>query len=281
MVKDGNQPDHVTFGLVLSACSHAGLLTEAKDIFRRMQTDFGLLPNIQHYNCMVDVLSRAGHLDEAQQLVANMNCEPDEVTLTTLLGACRIRKDIKRAEKIAWKLVELYPKFSGSYVLLSNMYAATGQRDKQEKVLKMMKDQGVKKVPGRSWTEVGGQTHYFYANDTLHPQAAEIYAQAERQWKMLLELGHLPDTSFVLHDVAEEQKKHLLCYHSEKLAIAFAHLSLPPGQVIRIAKNLRVCGDCHAATKGLSIVLNRKIIVRDANRFHHFENGKCSCNDYW
>jgi hypothetical protein len=94
-------------------------------------------------------------------------------------------------------------------------------------------------------------------------------------------LGYVPDTRFVLHDVEEEEKVSRLCHHSEKLAIAFGLISTPPGTSLRIFKNLRVCGDCHTATKFISKIVGRVIIVRDANRFHHFENGLCSCRDYW
>jgi hypothetical protein len=95
------------------------------------------------------------------------------------------------------------------------------------------------------------------------------------------EIGYVPDTRFVLHDVDEEEKALQLCYHSEKLAIAFGLISTPPGTSLRIFKNLRICGDCHTATKFISRIVGRTIIVRDAHRFHHFEDGYCSCRDYW
>ena len=91
----------------------------------------------------------------------------------------------------------------------------------------------------------------------------------------------MPNANFVLHDVEEEQKEHILCYHSEKLAIAFGLINTSPGTSIQIVKNLRVCGDCHSATKFISKLAMRDIVVRDANRFHHFKDGVCSCRDYW
>ena len=95
------------------------------------------------------------------------------------------------------------------------------------------------------------------------------------------EAGYLPSTDFVLHDVKEELKENMLCSHSERLAIAFGLISTSAGTVIRIIKNLRICGDCHTATKFISKIAVREIVVRDANRFHHFKQGSCSCNDYW
>lgn len=91
----------------------------------------------------------------------------------------------------------------------------------------------------------------------------------------------MPDTGFALHDLDQEQKEHSLCHHSEKLAIAFGLLSTSPGISLHIIKNLRVCGDCHTAIKFISRLDGREIIVRDANRFHHFRDGTCSCGDYW
>jgi hypothetical protein len=81
--------------------------------------------------------------------------------------------------------------------------------------------------------------------------------------------------------VEDEDKEGLLSYHSERLAIAFALIASPSGLAIRIIKNLRVCGDCHAFTKLISVAYRRDIIVRDRNRFHHFKDGSCSCLDYW
>jgi hypothetical protein len=85
----------------------------------------------------------------------------------------------------------------------------------------------------------------------------------------------------VLHDLEEEEKESILCGHSEKLAIAFGLINTPPDTIIRITKNLRACGDCHNATKFISKIVGRSIIVRDTNRFHHFKDGVCSCGDYW
>ena len=102
----------------------------------------------------------------------------------------------------------------------------------------------------------------------------------ELTWEMKRR-GYVPDTGSVLHDMDAEEKHYNLAHHSEKLAIAFALMNTPEGVPIRIMKNLRVCIDCHGAIKYMSDIKNREIIVRDASRFHHFKNGKCSCGDYW
>jgi hypothetical protein len=93
--------------------------------------------------------------------------------------------------------------------------------------------------------------------------------------------GYVPDTATVFHDTDSEEKENSLVNHSEKLAIAFGLMNIPPGSPIRVMKNLRVCSDCHVAIKLISDINNREIIVRDTSRFHHFKHGKCSCGDYW
>jgi hypothetical protein len=123
--------------------------------------------------------------------------------------------------------------------------------------------------------------HSFVAEDRVHPQTEQIYAELERLAQKMKTLGYVPDTRLVLHDVDEELKEQVLCHHNERLAIAFGLISTPPGKPIHIFKNLCVCPDCHTATKFISKIVGREIVARDANRFHHFKNGLYSCGDYW
>lgn len=144
-----------------------------------------------------------------------------------------------------------------------------------------MKERGVKKEPAHSWIVVKNIVHAFVAGDRLHPQAEEIYATLEKLIAQVKEAGYVPNTNFALHDVEQVQKEKSLYYHSERLAIAFGIMSTPHGTPIRVIKNLRICGDCHEVAKYISKVTHREIIVRDANRFHHFKGRLCSCGDYW
>lgn len=93
--------------------------------------------------------------------------------------------------------------------------------------------------------------------------------------------GYVPDRTQVLLDIDEEDKEDALSQHSEKLAIAFGLLNTSSDTVIRVVKNLRVCKDCHDVSKFISKVYKREIVVRDRTRFHRFQGGTCSCNDYW
>lgn len=123
--------------------------------------------------------------------------------------------------------------------------------------------------------------HEFVVNDRSHPMADAIYKELERLSTQMKEQGFTPDTKVVLHIVDDSIKEQMLCGQSEKLAIAFGLLSTPCGTTISITKNLRVCPDCHSAAKFISKMLSREIVLKDANRFHHFRKGVCSCGDYW
>eukprot|EP01018_Ginkgo_biloba_P039546 Gb_03570 [translate_table: standard] len=275
------EPDYVTFIAVLFACSHAGLVDEGLQCFDCMSRDYNITPRIEHYACLVDLLGRAGQLDEAWELIEKMPFDPDAGVWGALLSACRIHRNIELGEIAAEHLFELEPENPGYYILLSNIYAAAGRWDGVGKVRTMMKERGVKKRPGCSWIEFNNRIHAFLVGDKLHPQADKIYAMLERLAEQMKESGYVADKNFVLHDVEEEEKEYILCGHSEKLAIAFGLINTRPGTAIRITKNLRVCGDCHSATKFISKIVGREIIVRDAIRFHRFRDGMCSCGDYW
>eukprot|EP01018_Ginkgo_biloba_P031203 Gb_23798 [translate_table: standard] len=275
------KPNHITFVCMLSACSHAGLVNEGCQYFNCMAQDYRITPKMEHYACIVDLLGRAGHLNEAEDFIKKMPLEPDASVWGALLGACRIHHNIVMGERVAECLLDLQPDDAGYYVLLSNIYAAGGRWDDVEKVRAMMKDRRLKKSPGCSLIEVNNKVYVFLVGDRSHPQSEKIYSLLESLAGQMKEAGYVPNTNFVLHDVEEEVKEHMLCIHSEKLAIAFGLIHTSPGTPIRITKNLRICGDCHSATKFISKIVRREIIVRDANRFHHFRDGMCSCRDYW
>jgi len=148
-------------------------------------------------------------------------------------------------------------------------------------IRKEMKDKGIEKIPGCSLIELDGVVFEFFAEDSDHPQLREIYQKVEEMIDRIKMAGYIPNTADVRLEVDEYEKEVSVSHHSEKLAIAFGLMKLDPGATIRLSKNLRVCTDCHSATKLISKVYNREIVVRDRNRFHHFKDGTCSCNDYW
>jgi len=121
----------------------------------------------------------------------------------------------------------------------------------------------------------------FFSEDNIHPDSVEVYNATENMMKKIKLAGYVPNTTGARLDAEEDDKESSISHHSEKLAIAFGLIRTSPGTTIRITKNLRVCMDCHNATKIISKVFDREIVVRDRNRFHHFKDGSCSCNDYW
>ncbi|KAI8028960.1 hypothetical protein LOK49_LG01G03228 [Camellia lanceoleosa] len=281
MCRRGVHPTDITFIGILSACAHVGSVSEGWKFFHLMKDEYQIEPKIEHYGCMVNLLGRAGHLDEAYVLIKNMKVDPDPVLWGTLLGACRLHGNYGLGEVIAEQLVSQNLANSGTYILLSNIYAAAGNWDGVARVRTMMKGSGVQKEPGCSSIEVNNKVHEFLAGDLRHPKSKQIYVMLEEMNQWLEAHGYTPQTDIVLHDIGEFEKKRSLEVHSEKLAIAFGLISSQPGATIKIVKNLRVCSDCHTVTKLISKITGRKIVVRDRNRFHHFVNGSCSCGDYW
>ncbi|CAM6049373.1 unnamed protein product [Sphagnum compactum] len=281
MCEEGVQPDDITFICLLSACSHAGLVDEGVHCFALMSIVYGISTKLEHYTCMVDLLSRAGHLQEAEKMVMAMPRKPQVAALMALLGACRIHGNMEMAERVAKQILEMEPENATGYVLLSNIYAAAGDRHLCENVERQRKEKGAKKEPGRTWIEVNNEVHMFVVEDRGHPQMIEIHAELQRLSGLMHDAGYVPCTEFILDDVEEEEKLFHWCHHSEKLAIAFGLINTAPGTPLRIRKNLRICKDCHTSTKFISKIVGRAIMVRDANRFHHFEDGVCSCMDYW
>ncbi|KAG7985721.1 hypothetical protein I3843_03G040900 [Carya illinoinensis] len=281
MLEAGLSPNHVTFTCILSACGHSGLLEEGRRYFKLMKEVFRIAPKLNHFSCMVDLLGRAGQLDEAKNLIENMPVKPDATIWGPLLGACRIYGNLDLAERVADVLFQLDPLQSGYHVLLSNIYAAKGRWNKVEMVRNMMARIGANKIQGFGLIELNDRVHRFSAGDRSHPQSDGILSKLEELAAKMKRLGYVPLTDFALHDIEEEGKEEALSYHSERLAIAFGLINTNPGTAIRVTKNLRICGDCHNAIKFISKIVKRIIIVRDMHRFHHFEDGACSCRDYW
>lgn len=281
MQTDGIIPDDITFICLLSACSHSGLVTEGKHWFHAMTLNYGIKPRMEHYLCLIDILGRGGFLDEAREYIRRMPFEPDVRVWGALLGACRIHKNIELGEQVSQMIEKLGHESTGNFVLLSNIYSAAGRFTEAAKVRIVQRDRGFVKSPGCSWIEIKGNIHAFIGGDRSHPQSRNIYQKLEDLLVEIKKLGYQPDTSFVLQDMDDEEKEHALIYHGEKLAIAFAILSLSSDKPIFVTKNLRVCGDCHTAIKLITLVSKRIIVVRDTSRFHHFHEGMCNCGDFW
>lgn len=155
MVKDV-KPDDVTFTAVLSACSHSGLVDQGRHFFYNLEPMYGIKPSMEHFSCFVDLLGRAGYLEEAKSVIQKMPMPPNEVVLGSLLGACSVHKNIEMGECLMKELVQMYPHNSEYHILLSNMYVFAGKRDKANSLRGILKHRGIRKVPGISSIYVGG-----------------------------------------------------------------------------------------------------------------------------
>lgn len=281
MLAAEEHPNYVTFTGVLSACGHLGLVQEGFYYLHHLMKQFGVQPGLEHYTCIVSLLSKTGQLNEARNFMRTAPVKWDVVAWRTLLNACHVHQNYGLGRWVAEFVLEMDPNDVGTYTLLSNIYAKEKRWDGVVKVRKLMRDKKIKKEPGVSWIEIGNVTHIFTSEDNKHPDYGQTYQKVKELLAMIKPLGYTPDIGAVLHDVEDEQKEYYLSYHSEKLAIAYGLLKLPSEASILVIKNLRICDDCHSAVRLISKVTNRVIVVRDANRFHHFRDGRCSCLDYW
>ncbi|XP_057974278.1 pentatricopeptide repeat-containing protein At1g20230 isoform X2 [Malania oleifera] len=281
MRKSDQEPDFISFTCVLSACSHGGLTEQGWYYFKVMSQEHGIEARMEHYACMVTLLGRAGKLEEAYSMIKKMPFKPDACVWGSLLSSCLVHKNVSLGETAAEELFELEPGNPGNYILLSNIYASKGMWNAVDRVRDAMKGMGLKKNPGCSWIEIKNKVHVLLAGDKAHPQMTQII---EKLYKLSMEMkkaGYYPISDVVLQDVEEQDKEQILCGHSEKLAVVLGLLNTSPGSPLRVIKNLRICGDCHAVIKFISSFEGREIFVRDTNRFHHFKDGECSCADYW
>ncbi|KAL0425509.1 UNVERIFIED_CONTAM: Pentatricopeptide repeat-containing protein [Sesamum radiatum] len=281
MKEAGILPDHIIFVSVIYACSHSGLVQEGRACFEQMKKDYNIEPRLEHYACVVDLLSRSGLLAEAEEFIISMPLKPDASIWGVLLSACRASGDMKIAERVSEHVLQLNPNDPGYHVLASNMYAALGKWDKVREIRTSLKAKGLKKDPGCSWLEIENKVYYFGAGDRFFKQHKEVVELLDVLSSLMAKEGYAADVKFVSHDVEEDEKLGMLCGHSERLAIAFGLIHTKPGAQLLVMKNLRVCGDCHTVTKYISKIMHREILVRDANRFHLFKDGTCSCRDHW
>ncbi len=293
--------NEVTFLNILNACCHFGDVEKALSIFHKEINN--KIKNIKHFTVIVDTLSKNKQFERAldfirREMEGDPNSpNPDYITWMALLGAARNaehgtvkgRKEKERIVNICEKEIEKlgFSDNISTKVLLSNIH---GTMNNFEKMKTTRANMGGLKSPGQSWIEINdGEIHTFTANDNLHPSMPQIKRELGKLTKEMKRNGWEPDISkdslSITREVDSlkgETRESVLCTHSEKLAIVFGLLNTKEGESLVIVKNLRVCKDCHNATKIIAKIKKRKISVRDANVWHHHGiDGKCSCGDYW
>ncbi|XP_010525965.1 PREDICTED: pentatricopeptide repeat-containing protein At4g32450, mitochondrial-like [Tarenaya hassleriana] len=269
---EGNRPDSQVFKGVFYACSILGDINEGLLHFEAMYKDYGIIPTMEHYVSVVEMLAAPGYLDEALEFVEKMPMEPSVEVWETLMNLSRVHGDLVLGDRCAEVVEQL------DATRLDKQSRAGLLPVKESDVAK----EKLKKASGiLDPLEIRSKVHEFRAGDTAHPANEKLYGVLKSLKVQMVEMGYVPEHRFVLHDVDPETKEEALLAHSERLAFAQGLLSSPARAPIRVIKNLRVCVDCHNALKIMAKIVGREFTMRDAKRFHHLKDGECSCNDYW
>lgn len=286
----GVTPSVETLDAVLQAYAHAAAAgAEMVDAglahFKSMRQDHGVVPTAERCACVVRILGRAGRLEHAEAFLGAWPA-PDPPTpdhFMLLLAACARHGNLEVAERVAPPLLDS-PRHRGAALrVLVGIYRAAGRGEEGDarygaallvEGAAAEKPTGKQQAGGRCWVEVGNEVQSLASGDTSHPLAKQVRRRAAALYARVQRLD--PDLSAPAAARGD-------CYHSELLAVALAQMKTtdPPGSPLRFMKNLRLCSHCHDVLKLASQLLKRDIIARDANRFHHFQAGSCSCADYW
>lgn len=265
----GGKPDLGMFRHVFLACGILGSVNEGMLHFESMQKDFGIHPTMEHYASIISMLGQSGYIAEAYEFVEQMPVEPSIEVWENLMNMCRLNGFLELGDRCA-QIIERLDSSRLNEQSKMGLFPVDASDLAKEKERKKA-----------TVAEARSKVHEYRAGDRSHPDTPKIYEELRYLLAHMKEAGYIADTRFVLHDVDQETKEDALLAHSERLAISYGLITSAPRSPIRVIKNLRSCGDCHTAFKIISKLVGRQIIARDAKRFHHFENGVCSCKDYW
>lgn len=280
MTEAGLKPQEVTFLCLLSACSRVGLVDKGCFYLRSMSVDFGIAPALEHLNSMVDILGCKRQWKEAEDLLETIPFQCNIVGWMSLLSSCRTHASVDLGRRCFNYVVAVDPGKAAGYVLMSNIYACAGMWDNAKKIDELRQYANGWKKPGKAFIEIDNHVHEFSVGEKAHSQSNEIHAKLKRLTVRMRQEGYKPYVDLVLGPSSAQEKEDALCGHCEKLAIAFGLISTPQGTTIRIAKNLRMCVDCHSAAKTISKIELREIIIADSYCMHKFQDGACSCRNY-
>lgn len=203
MVNSGIRPDRIVFMAVLSACSHAGLVDEGLKYFKSMINDYKVTPDKDIYGCVVDLLCRAGRIEEAYELIKSMPFKPEESVWGALLGACRAHKLSHLSKLAAQRILDLRPNMAGTYVMLSNFYAAEGKWGEFANMRMLTRRMGNKKEAGQSWIEVRNQVYSFVVGDKMGSHIEWVYGVLEFLIWHMKEAEYLTDLDCSIHDLED------------------------------------------------------------------------------
>ncbi|KAK3200264.1 hypothetical protein Dsin_023679 [Dipteronia sinensis] len=203
---EGVEPTDVTFLSLLHACSHVGLVEKGMEFLKSMTEVHRMPPRTEHYTCIVDMLGRAGFLNEAKSFIEGLPVKPDEQVWQALLGACSIHGDSEIGKYAADQLFLASPESPATYILMANIYSSKGRWKERARIIKRMKEMGVDKDTGVSWIEIEKKIHSFVVDDRLHPQTKIIYRVLVELFRLMIDEGYIPDKRFILHYLNQEEK---------------------------------------------------------------------------
>lgn len=280
MIENGIEPNKSTFVSLLSSCSISGMVDEGWEYFNSMKRDYGIDPGIEHFGCMLDLIGRTRNLDLAKHFVEEIPFVPTARLWGSLLAASRKTNDIELAEVAAKHVLSLEHDNTGCYVLLSNIYAEAGRWEDVERIKSLMSREGIVKTIGCSIVEKDCKIHRFVDQDRSNAQLNMIndvilrmIGEKKDDYARSITKLRGRDLTRKLPNSPEN--------HSVRSAISFGLISAELGSPVLVRKNIRICEDCHNVAKKISKITKREIVVGDSKVFHHFQNGSCSCGDYW
>ncbi|KAL0384205.1 UNVERIFIED_CONTAM: Pentatricopeptide repeat-containing protein, mitochondrial [Sesamum radiatum] len=270
---------------VLDMYSKCGSMTDARRVFDHMPDR-----NMDSWHLMINGYAANGLGDDGLALFEQMRkgLPPNGETFLAVLGACASADAIEEGFLHFESMKTDYGISPGieHYLGLLGVLGKSGHLAEAEAYIEALPFEPTAVI----WEALMNYAR-IHGDIDLEDRAEELmdtsfrnptfYKDDEKLRAAKKEQVYVPDTRYVLHDIDQEAKEQALLYHSERLAIAYGLISTPARTPLRIIKNLRVCGDCHNAIKIMSRIVGRELIVRDNKRFHHFKDGKCSCNDYW
>ena len=260
----GLKPDGQMFIGVFGVCSMLGDISEGMLHFESMSKDYGIVPTMAHYVSLVEMIGSIGHLDEALEFIQKMPMEPSVDIWETLMNSCRVHGNTELGDRCAELVEKLDPSYLNEKAKAGLLLGEISEQNKSTRNNLLQ-----------------GQIHEFRDRDAYDPKNYKICALLRDLRVQMKAAGYIPDTEHVFFEIDQEEKEDVLLCNGERLAVAKGLLSSSARSPIRIIRNFRMSGDSHTALKIISELVGRELVIRDAKRFHHFQNGLCSCRDYW
>ena len=278
MKKQGIAPNLISFLILLSACSHAGLLEEGEMLFNDMCDIYSLTPMLEHYACMIDLFGRAGHFEKAEALLDKVAPSGRLPLFLAILGACLKWVNVKLGRWAFEQSLQLDEKCTAAYVCMEKIYAKAGMPIEANEIEYWRVKNKASKIAGCCWwTDANRNVHSFVVADTSHPESICIHTKLEELHEKLIQEGYSPGLHWSLPSILDLRKEDVACGNTEKLAVACALINTLEGVPICITMNMPMSDECHSFTLLISIIEKRRIQVNAADRIHIFEHGRCIC----